>query len=298
MLGASRSASSTDVTLKIGNTGRAIQNGVVYQCFGPFPLPAARKLYRFLPEVDMGILHHMIMYGGRAGTPCGGGRIWYAWARTGQSEPIGLNFEEHGSGLGYEVGRDFASVSLQVHYQQLRSATPVADYSGVRLWFAPVAPTQPLQTTIILSYKINIPPRTYYDECVVCRVRRGGTVVAWRNHAHRLARDVWSDHLAPDGRRLPPIGNLSAQEPQIIRFLPQPVTLAAGSTLQLHCMYDARNMTSTTRMGADERYYESALPVIESRYSWRAAAAQSHSLLGRPFSPLVLLWPSLRRRFS
>ena len=56
------------------------------------------------------------------------------------------------------------------------------------------------------------------DECVVCRVRHGGHVVGYRNHAHRLARDVFSEHTDARGVALPLLGRMSAQRPQVIRL--------------------------------------------------------------------------------
>ena len=64
----------------------------------------------------------------------------------------------------------------------------------------------------MLSAQIRIPPRVYFDECVACRVVKGGQVVAYRNHAHRLAREVWSEHFDVRGQRLPHFGKKSAQE--------------------------------------------------------------------------------------
>ena len=57
------------------------------------------------------------------------------------------------------------------------------------------------------------------DECVVCRVRHGGHVVGYRNHAHRLARDVFSEHTDARGVALPLLGRMSAQRPQVIRLV-------------------------------------------------------------------------------
>lgn len=58
-------------------------------------------------------------------------------------------------------------------------------------------------------------------ECVACRITSGGTAVAWRNHAHRLARDIYSEHYGRGGEAKPLVGNISSQLPQIFRVLPQ-----------------------------------------------------------------------------
>ena len=46
----------------------------------------------------------------------------------------------------------------------------------------------------------DIPAREVADNCVACRVMRDGTAYGWRNHAHGLGRDIWSDHFAADGQ--------------------------------------------------------------------------------------------------
>ena len=76
------------------------------------------------------------------------------------------------------------------------------------------------------------------DNCVACRVTRGGTAYGWRNHAHKLGRDIWSDHFGADGRAREAVGLISSQQPQIIRRLAEPKHLRLGDVLQLHCVYD------------------------------------------------------------
>ena len=64
-----------------GGASASIPNGPLYKCWGPLKVPiGAGKLHRFLPEVDMGLVHHMILFAGRCGS-----RLIYAWARTGQA---------------------------------------------------------------------------------------------------------------------------------------------------------------------------------------------------------------------
>lgn len=114
------------------------------------------------------------------------------------------------------------------------------DSSGVKLWFGSEPPARPLEVNVMLSAQIRIPPRVYFDECVACRVNAAGVAVAWRNHAHRLGRDIWSERYDAAGRRLPDFGRKSAHEPQIFRLLEEPIKMSAGETLLLHCEYDAR----------------------------------------------------------
>ncbi len=246
--------------------------GIHLPCYGPFRPPAgARSLEGFLPVVNMSIVHHMILFGG-AGTPygargsevalspslCGSGRIVYAWARTGQTSPLSLDLKQSGSGSdAFPVGPGTPTewFALQVHYQQLHHA-PVRDTSGVQLSFSSRAPRRPLAVQLMASGRVKIPPRVIIEECLTCRAAAGGTAVAWRNHAHRLGRDVWSEHFDSHGNPKPHIGRISAQEPQIFRLLPRPVTIAKGDTLQLHCEYDARAMDKPTFVGVDERTHE------------------------------------------
>ena len=76
------------------------------------------------------------------------------------------------------------------------------------------------------------------DNCVACRVTRDGTAYGWRNHAHKLGRDIWSDHFGADGRAREAVGLISSQQPQIIRRFAEPKHLRVGDVLQLHCVYD------------------------------------------------------------
>lgn len=49
----------------------------------------------------------------------------YAWARTGQSSPIGLDFKDtsiDGDGFAVGPGTEFEWIALGVHYQQLQKS--------------------------------------------------------------------------------------------------------------------------------------------------------------------------------
>jgi len=65
-----------------------------------------------------------------------------------------------------------------------------------------------------------------------------------------------SSRNLPAGAAKPSIGRLSAQEPQIIRLLPKPRSLAEGESLELHCLYNASGVDRPTRIGLDERSKE------------------------------------------
>lgn len=241
---------------KVHAPGVTLPPGIHLPCYGPFKPPAgARALTSFLPEVNMSVVHHMILFGGSGpgGRGCMSGHIVYSWARTGQSTPVGLDFFGDGlAGDGFAVGPGTPNewFSLQVHYQQMHSL-PIMDSSGIRLSFARAAPRRPIETTIMASGVLRIPPRVFQDECIACRVHSGGTVVAWRNHAHRLARDVWSEVYDRHGVERPPLGRLSAQLPQIFRLLPAPRKIQSGDTLLLHCQYDARETERVSYVGVD-----------------------------------------------
>lgn len=244
-----------ELSLLVHNPGTPVANGVQLTCYGPFVPPAhARALFKFLPVTDMAIVHHMILFGG-VSTPsvlgsrprsnsdmCYRGSIVYAWARTGQETPVGLDFdtsERAGDAYAVGPGTSIQWLAVQIHYQQFKSKV-VLDSSGIRLWFRDVPPKNPLAVEIMLSAKLRIPPRVYFDECIACRATSGGRAVAYRNHAHRLARAIWSEHYDALGRRLPNFGNMSAQQPQIFRLFNTPVDIQAGHTFLLHCEYDAR----------------------------------------------------------
>ena len=52
--------------LKVQNRGLAVPPGVHLNCYGRFMAPeGAKSLRTFLPQVDMSIVHHMIMFGGK-----------------------------------------------------------------------------------------------------------------------------------------------------------------------------------------------------------------------------------------
>uniref|UniRef100_A0A7S2IJC8 Copper type II ascorbate-dependent monooxygenase C-terminal domain-containing protein n=1 Tax=Haptolina brevifila TaxID=156173 RepID=A0A7S2IJC8_9EUKA len=248
--------------------------GIQLVCFGPyFPPAGAQALRKMQPEVNMSIVHHMIMFGGRrrsswptSSTPamgasgCNNGNIMYAWARTGQTTPLGLNFDDvQSSSAGFKVGpgTNYEWIVLQIHYQQL-NPKPVPDRSGVILSFESNPPKRPLDVQLMASWRIRIPPAVKMDECVACKVTRPGTAVAWRNHAHRLARDIYSEHFDVNGQLIDgQLGFKSAMEAQIFRVMPQQHSFSAGDTLLLHCNYDATSVRDrTTYMGADERTHE------------------------------------------
>jgi hypothetical protein len=245
--------------VRFGAAGFDVPPGVTYKCFGPWPLPPGPgSLQRFQPDVDMSIVHHMILFGGTSRFGGCGGRILYAWARTGQSTPIPLNLAAaNASGLGFEVGErgGLTHVSLQVHYQRSVTA-PVqrGDNSGVRLALTSTPPATPLHVQLnqLIPY---IPARSVVDLCVRCTVVRGGMVFAFRNHAHRLGRHIWSDHFRLASGRfqpLPPLGLMDTQLPQIVRTLAEPVRVDSGDVLQLHCMYNSTLRNQLTGYSIDE----------------------------------------------
>ena len=245
-----------NISMLVGARERTLPPGVRLECHGPFAVPAgARALVRLLPEVDLSIVHHVIMYGNAAerppmpyaaGSPTCNGHILYAWARTGQLESgvVGLDFRDTGMvGDAYPVGVESPTeqVSLQIHYQQTKERT-VVDNSGVRLWFSPEPPRRPLHVTLMMSTRLAIPPRVEMDECVVCRVRHGGHVVGYRNHAHRLARDVFSEHTDARGVALPLLGRMSAQRPQVIRLVRGRVGVSGVGLGLPRCRYPNPNL--------------------------------------------------------
>ena len=130
------------------------------------------------------------------------------------------------------------------------------DSSGVRLSFDEYLPRVPLSIQLLAPTSIFIPPRVVFNECVPCRVWTGGHVYGWRNHAHRLAHDIYSEHYDRRGMAHALLGRSSPQAAQVIRMLPVPRRLEAGDTLLLHCVYDAHQRTSATTAGMDERVSE------------------------------------------
>jgi len=136
----------------------------------------------------MGLVHHLILFTGSArvssrgslvnSDACSLGGIFYAWARTGQTVPQGLTLSAPGGavGMGYAVGGSTNAnwFAVQIHYQNEGQA--VHDRSGVELGFSPLPPKMPLRFDALMSTRLAIPPRVFQDECVTCRVTRGGSV--------------------------------------------------------------------------------------------------------------------------
>ena len=153
-----------------GTTSAAIPPGPLYKCWGPLELPlSSGKVHRFLPEVDMTLVHHMILFGSQS---CGGPML-YAWARTGQTSPIGLDLDtwDAAAGYGYVIGKGrMTHVSLQIHYQQ-SSKVPTVDRSGLRIWMSPTPALQPVNLVINMLVP-RIPAHEVVDNCVVCNVTR------------------------------------------------------------------------------------------------------------------------------
>ena len=163
---------------------RPVEPGVDLYCYGPVAVPVgARELHAFQPKVNMGIVHHLIITGGAgwahmpqasvvrmgAGSPCARlDSYLYAWARTGQQKPIGLNYRNASlSGAGFAVGRGSGIqwLALHIHYQQT-SSSPVVDGSGVQLTFSSAPPALPISVNLLLSMRLIVPARTFFDECV------------------------------------------------------------------------------------------------------------------------------------
>mgnify|MGYP002631796313 CR=1 FL=1 len=153
----------------VAATNDRIPPGVQLICYGPFyPPKGAQSMHKLLPSVNMKIVHHMIMFGGsnsmsgsaRAHSDaCYRGGIVYAWARTGQTSPIGLDFDESATGTGdaYAVGPGTSVqwFALQIHYQQLSSSSSVLDNSGIKMWFRPSPPVRPLEVELMMSAQVR-----------------------------------------------------------------------------------------------------------------------------------------------
>ena len=77
---------AAELTLKVANPGIAIANGVSMPCYGPYlPPSGARSLRKFMPQVNMAIVHHMILFGGRGaqgGSPPGSSPTLCGQVRT------------------------------------------------------------------------------------------------------------------------------------------------------------------------------------------------------------------------
>ena len=217
-----------NLTLFPSNPGIAIPNGIHLPCYGPYMAPLnARSLRKLLPKVNMNIVHHMIMFGGRGGGVAPGakpgtthlcyqGNIMYAWARTGQTSPIGLDFAEtqlDGDGFAVGPGSRFEWFALQVHYQQLSSSKEVMDHSGIELGFSVQPPIRLLEVQLMV-WRLRIPPRQHGRMRRVPRHgRRRGCRVAQPRPPPR-PRYLF-EHFSVDGTPKQPLGLISAQQPHL-----------------------------------------------------------------------------------
>lgn len=249
----------------IGASEFKVSPGVTYQCFGPFKLPdKPGMIVGFQPEASMDIVHHMLLFGRASGPSSCHSDVLYSWARTGQDRPQGLNFSDSPvSGLGFEVGLcsnkqaeyRYRYLSLQIHYQRSADVDNSRyDSSGIRLTIASTPPQRTPLRVEVLALIPYIPARSISNLCIRCTVQSAGVVYAYRNHAHRLGRDIWSDHLRsgkPDESH-PPLGLMSAQKPQIVRILDPPIIVEQGDVLQLHCIYNATLRDEPTTLNRDE----------------------------------------------
>ena len=256
-------------TLLVRNPNLPVEPGVRVTCYGPFFAPPhAKSVVKFQPEANMDIVHHIIVEGGNQKIPhrnpsagCTGPldatELVYAWARTGQTTPIPLDLTQSPiRGAAFAVD-DYSWFVINIHYQVF-SKQRITDNSGVRLTFSEEEPLVPLSFKLMMSYSLRIHPHVpSYDVCQNHVVKTGGKVIAFRNHAHRLARNIWSTRFSKNGQAIQqPVGNLSAQEAQIVRLFPQAVQFEAGERLELHCNYNASDSAKATFLGLDERIEE------------------------------------------
>ena len=76
----------TPLSLRVINPGLTVPPGVQLPCYGPYYMPVgARSLRKFQPKVNMEIVHHMIMFGGRGqgrGNTPGNTHLCYQVARS------------------------------------------------------------------------------------------------------------------------------------------------------------------------------------------------------------------------
>ena len=156
-------SSTASHSLFVGAPAFSVPPGVTYKCFGAWKLPVdAGTLYRFQPEVDMSIVHHMILYGGAHNRSTCGSHILYAWARTGQTTPIGLDFSTSAAGLGFAVGNGLSHVSLQIHYQRTEATSVLhGDRSGIHLHAERECPVDVLLTAAPEAPEV---PRTWLHD--------------------------------------------------------------------------------------------------------------------------------------
>jgi len=196
--------------------GNRAAKGVTLLCFGPIRVPkGAKSIQAFRPTVNMGVVHHLVVFVTSTkrvpelatvspALDASWAQCWrrsssiiYSWARTGQ-EKTGVDNFVLPSKFGFPVGQGEEEnqwLFLNMHYQnQDGPSEGTPDSSGVEIQFSPEPPQSPVRVKWLHTERINIPPNTLRHEvCTRCSVSQGGQVLGFRNHAHRMARSVWSD---------------------------------------------------------------------------------------------------------
>jgi len=175
----------------------------------------------------------------------------FAWARTGQQEdgsPLSFTLPPH---HGFKVGPDnplLFDIHLEVPQDYAQNQIPIAAGFNVSFSENPETIKNLLKVEGVYQYQLTLPPGSKdIVKKIFCHVEEDLHVVAYRNHAHQAARDIYS-YVYYNGKRHV-FGNMSAMEPQIFRHLDEPVTFRRNSVLEVHCHYTTLNETHTLMAG-------------------------------------------------
>lgn len=203
--------------LRVTTQNFHVPHGTSNICWGPVPVTAAGKngtkwsAVEFQPEVDMDLVHHMVLFGGKGSSgskpsDLGWQRCWgshfsivFSWARTGQTKGHAKGFKVPAdAAAGFEIGLPGSGAAIEylylnVHYENRRGAA--LDSSGFVLGVVPPL-SHKLQIAWLHTEDIHLPkgkPKlAVCAECAAHMDQEGRHVLAFRNHGHTTARDYWS----------------------------------------------------------------------------------------------------------
>eukprot|EP00930_Biecheleria_cincta_P038584 TRINITY_DN26501_c0_g1_i1.p1 TRINITY_DN26501_c0_g1~~TRINITY_DN26501_c0_g1_i1.p1 ORF type:complete len:782 (+),score=108.89 TRINITY_DN26501_c0_g1_i1:176-2521(+) len=254
-----------------------VRHGSSNICWGPVAVTAAGRnatswsVVKFQPEVDMELVHHMVLFGGKAGssskpTDLGWETCWgsgfdilFSWARTGQINGHAKGFEvPANAAAGFKIGLPGSGATIEylylnVHYENRHRAA--LDSSGFVLGVVPMLPHR-LQIAWLHTEDIHLPKgKPKLAVCAHCTAhmdQEGKSVLAFRNHGHTTARDYWSNVYRRINRSsrlkidVGSFGNKSTQLPQTYYHEADVApAMYSHDVIKLRCEYDTTNWTKS-----------------------------------------------------
>lgn len=224
----------------------------LYQCFAfSAPVDSERFIRRIETRVDESrVLHHIVLLRDSSNATSGDSftcfglpfntEYLYAWAPGGGP----VQFPE--GGLRIAPGDRFV---IQIHYNNGAGIPDVTDNTGVRIYHGPPeGPEYGMFSPGPLAFEIPSGP----DPVTVsgsCEIDSPMDVLAGMPHMHEVGESFLQEIVRTDGTREDLIA-LSGWSFELQHFYSTPVSLAAGDTLETHCVF--RNTTGQTVISGEK----------------------------------------------